>query len=87
MVFIEAMARGLPCIGRRAFAMPELIEDGVTGAIVDTLDPNELAAVIGRTLANDGIYAEVERRADEVAQRFTWDHAAATVIDIVSAHL
>jgi glycosyltransferase involved in cell wall biosynthesis len=87
MVFIEAMARGLPCIGRRAFAMPELIEDGVTGAIVDTLDPNELAAVIGRTLGNDGIYAEVERRADEVAQRFTWDHAAATVIDIVSAHL
>ena len=87
MVFIEAMARGLPCVGRRAFAMPELIADGVTGAIVDNLDPNDLAAVIGRTLADDGIYAEVERRADEVAQRFTWDHAAEKVIDIVGAHL
>ena len=64
-----------------------MIADGVTGAIVDNLDPNDLAAVIGRTLADDGIYAEVERRADEVAQRFTWDHAAEKVIDIVGAHL
>jgi glycosyltransferase involved in cell wall biosynthesis len=87
MVFIEAMARGLPCIGRRAFAMPELIDDGVTGAIVDTLDSNDLAAAIGRTLVNDDIYAEVERRADEVAQRFTWDHAAANVIEIISSNL
>lgn len=85
MVFVEAMTRGLPCVGRRAFAMPELIEDGVTGAIVDTLDPVDLAEVIARTLANDSIYEEVERRAPETAQKFTWDKTAATMIDIITS--
>ena len=83
MVFVEAMARGLPCVGRRAFAMPELIEDGVTGAIVDSLEPQVVADAIERTLANDEIYAEVERRADDVATRFSWDGAAARVIDVI----
>ena len=87
MVFVEAMARGLPCIGRRAFAMPELIEDGVTGAIVDTLDPAVVAQAVLNTLANDAIFAEVDRRAAEVAQRFTWERTAATMIDIIDAHV
>lgn len=87
MVFVEAMARGLPCIGRRAFAMPELIEDGVTGAIVDTLDPAVVAQAVLNTLANDAIFAEVDRRAAEVAQRFTWERTAATMIGIIDAHV
>jgi glycosyltransferase involved in cell wall biosynthesis len=83
MVFVEALARGLPCIGRRAFAMPELIDDGVTGAIVDSLDPKDVAEAIRRTLASDEIYAEVERQADQVATRFSWDQTAARVIKII----
>ena len=83
VVFIEAMARGLPCIGRNAFAMPELIEPGVTGGLVEVLDPTSLADMIEDVLANDAIYAEVERRAPQVAQRFTWDRTAASVIDFI----
>jgi glycosyltransferase involved in cell wall biosynthesis len=83
MVFVEALARGLPCIGRRAFAMPELIDDGVTGAIVDSLDPKDVAEAIRRTLASDEIYAEVEGQADQVATRFSWDQTAARVIKII----
>ena len=87
MVFVEALARGLPCIGRNAFAMPELIEDGVTGAIVDTLDPVVVAQAISETLANDAIFAEVERRADDVAAGFSWDRAATRVIDIIDSSM
>ena len=87
MVFVEALARGLPCIGRNAFAMPELIEDGVTGAIVDTLDPVVVAQAISQTLANDAIFAEVERRADDVAAKFSWDRSATTVIDIIESSM
>ena len=85
MVFIEALARGLPCVGRRAFAMPELIEDGVTGAIVDTLDPVELAAAIVRTLENDSIYEVTRARAVTAADTFSWDRTAATMIDFMSS--
>lgn len=33
--YLEAMSFGLPCIGTRHFAVPEIIEDDVTGMIVD----------------------------------------------------
>jgi glycosyltransferase involved in cell wall biosynthesis len=33
--FLEAMAFGIPCVGTRHFAVPEIVEDGVTGLLVD----------------------------------------------------
>jgi glycosyltransferase involved in cell wall biosynthesis len=87
MVFVEALARGLPCIGRRAFAMPELIEDGVTGAIVDTLDPIVLAESIVKTLADDSIYETTSARAATAAELFSWDRTAATMIDFMKSKL
>jgi glycosyltransferase involved in cell wall biosynthesis len=34
LVYLEAMARGLPCIGTTQFATPEIIENGKTGILV-----------------------------------------------------
>ena len=38
LVLIEAMACGTPAIAYRAGSVPELVEDGVTGFVVDDLD-------------------------------------------------
>ncbi|TJW23111.1 MAG: glycosyltransferase family 4 protein, partial [Mesorhizobium sp.] len=38
LVTIEAMACGTPVIAFRRGAVPEVIDDGVSGLIVDTLD-------------------------------------------------
>ncbi len=35
LVFLEAMARGLPCIATDQFATPEIIEHGKTGLLID----------------------------------------------------
>ncbi len=43
LVAIESLAAGTPVIGRRAGALPELIEHGVDGFIVDDLDEAEHA--------------------------------------------
>jgi glycosyltransferase involved in cell wall biosynthesis len=32
--FLEAMAHGIPCIGTRHFAVPEIVENEVTGLLV-----------------------------------------------------
>ncbi|MFK3889126.1 glycosyltransferase family 4 protein [Sphingomonas sp. NPDC079357] len=61
---IEAMACGTPVIATRRGSMPELIEDGVTGFLVDT--PQEAVAAIER--AGD-IDRAACRRA--VAERFS----------------
>jgi glycosyltransferase involved in cell wall biosynthesis len=78
-VFIEALSHGLPCIGRRAFAMPELIEAGVTGDLLERDDPAELATRIENVLANDEIYRNCEAKRASMLATFNWDRAARDV--------
>ena len=85
IVFIEALGRGLPCIGRRAFAMPEIIAHGRNGTLVDDDSPSELAAAIADTLMDDSIYEYTFNHAEAVAQSATWDATASRVVEIVSS--
>jgi glycosyltransferase involved in cell wall biosynthesis len=48
LVFIEAMAAGLPVVGTNVNAVPEIVEDGVTGLLVPPGDPRALAQALGR---------------------------------------
>lgn len=87
IALVEALGRGVPCVGRRAFAMPEIIDDGRTGALVDGDDPVELAEAAARVLADDRIYATTRERAGEVAGYYTWDRAAADMVRVVEGRL
>ena len=53
LVAIESMATGTPVIGRRAGALPEIIEEGRTGFLVDDVEEGRLAlervAMLDRT--------------------------------------
>ncbi|MDP1027551.1 glycosyltransferase family 4 protein [Sphingomonas sp. KR1UV-12] len=66
---VEAMACGTPVIAFARGSMPELIEDGVTGFLVDTVD--QAVAAIARV---DAIDRAACRRA--VAERFSVDRMA-----------
>src|SRR5207237_9547365 len=59
VVLAEALVAGLPCVARNAFAMPEIVEDGVTGALVASEDPDELAQALRRILSDSGVYRRV----------------------------
>ena len=49
-VLVEAMASGLPVISTRISAIPELIEDGITGTLVPPENPEAMAAAIRTVL-------------------------------------
>ena len=49
-VLMEAQSQGLPCVGTRVSAIPELIEHGVTGLLCPERDPEALAAHIERLI-------------------------------------
>ena len=72
---VEAMACGTPVIAYRRGSMPELIDDEVTGFLVDSFD--EAVAAIGRI-------GEIDRAAcrQAVAERFTVDRMADRYLEL-----
>ena len=58
LVFAEAMAAGLPVVACRAAAVPELVEDGRTGFLVNPGSPDELARAMETLLMNEGLSKE-----------------------------
>lgn len=62
LVAMEALAAGTPVIAYRSGALPEIVEDGVTGFLVD--DAREMAEAIGKvgTLSRTRCRAAAERR-------------------------
>lgn len=83
IVFAEALSAGLPCIARDAYAMPEIVQDQVTGALVRGEEPSELAQLILDVLANDLIYDRVERDRVDFAKRFSWPVAAQSIFELI----
>jgi len=64
LVMIEALASGTPVIGFRRASVPEIVDDGVTGFVVD--DAAGMAAAVGRL-------REIDRRVcrNEAERRFS----------------
>jgi glycosyltransferase involved in cell wall biosynthesis len=58
-VYTEAMAMGVPVVGTRVSAVPELISHGRTGLLVSPGAPEELASAMHRLLTNGALRARV----------------------------
>ena len=80
LVMIEAMACGTPVLAFRAGSVPEVIDEGVTGMIVDSLD--EAVAAMPRVLSLDR--AAVRRRFEE---RFSAKRMALDYVSVYEALL
>lgn len=62
-VFQEAAAAGLPTIGTRINAVPEIVVEGETGVLVDAGDRVALARALGALAASSGMRGEMGERA------------------------
>src|SRR3546814_13019583 len=56
-VLVEAQSQGLACLATRVAAIPELVDDGVTGVLVPPDNPAALDAALARLIP-----APAERR-------------------------
>lgn len=54
LVFLEAMAAGLPVVSTRVSAIPEVVLDGTTGLLVPARDPEALADALARLARDPG---------------------------------
>jgi glycosyltransferase involved in cell wall biosynthesis len=85
--FVEALAHGVPCVGRKAFAMAEIVRPGINGDLIEDDDPEILADRIARLLANPAIYERTAEQAAGIAAHYTWSRAAQDVYTAAHAAL
>ncbi len=68
-VLIEAMAVGLPVVATRVSAIPELVEDGATGTLVEPGNPGDMADALERVLLDPAGCRDRVNRAREKVER------------------
>jgi glycosyltransferase involved in cell wall biosynthesis len=77
IAYLDAMACGLPCVGTRIEAVPEIVRDGKTGLLVPPGDAVALAGALARLLADPARARRMGARGRaRVAERFPWSHVA-----------
>jgi glycosyltransferase involved in cell wall biosynthesis len=88
IVFAEAMAHKLPCIGSNICAMPEIIDHGQTGYLVPPREPTALAQRILTLLKNPEECREFGERGYRKYQRqFTWQAVTDRICEVISKEL
>jgi glycosyltransferase involved in cell wall biosynthesis len=84
----EAMMMGRPVVATSVGAVPELVEEGVTGALVPPLDPSALSNAILQIVENPSLQAAMGRRARERAiALFSAEECARIHLDAYTAAL
>ena len=75
-VLMEAQSQRLCCLATNVSAIPELMEDGVTGTLVPPDDIGALAAAVGELIRNPTLRAQYGA-AGEAKVRTRFDHLTA----------
>jgi glycosyltransferase involved in cell wall biosynthesis len=86
---VESFLRGRGVVGTRAGGIPDLVEDEVSGLLVDLGDAEALAAAIERLLSEDGLAARLGDGAAAAAAQWvsTPEEYAGRVLAVVEAVL
>lgn len=85
IVFAEALAFGVPCIGRNCYAMPEMIVHGQNGYLLEeTLEGSEaassLAELLMNTLENNPMKMLVEKQRSATTAYYSWNRVATQML-------
>lgn len=73
IVFLEAFAHGLPVVATNIGAIPDFVQEGASGYLVEPNDVSALADRLSALLENPSRCAEFGKRGyDLVRERYTW---------------
>jgi L-malate glycosyltransferase len=85
---LEAFASGVPVVSTAVGGVPYMLDDGVTGLLVQPSDPMGMADAILKLLTDEQLYSRIASAARSESQRYAWPEVKKrlfTVYDEVDA--
>jgi glycosyltransferase involved in cell wall biosynthesis len=86
MGFVEAMAAQVPVIGTKVGGIPEILDNGEAGVLVESGNSKDLASAIIALIGNESLRQKMITRGKERVEEFTWDNAVRN-LEFLYAHI
>jgi glycosyltransferase involved in cell wall biosynthesis len=86
-VSVEALMAGCPMVTVPVVGVDRVVEDGVTGVVLDGFEPSEMAEAVARLLADAATRAAMSRESRARTERFSASTAARVYAERLSAAL
>ncbi len=87
VTILEAMACGLPIVATRVGGVPDIIEDGANGYLINTKNPEQIAEALLKLLQDEQLREDISGNNREEVRRYRWDSVAATLEGIYQKSL
>jgi glycosyltransferase involved in cell wall biosynthesis len=84
-VVLEAMAHGRPVVGSRTGGIPDLVEDRLSGLLVQPNDPGALAEALSQILTDHGLRDRLAKGARARAEQFSTGAIVPRIEEIYTA--
>ena len=82
IILAEAMAAGTPIVASNLPAFTQLLDDGESGAIFESENPNSLAQTVLNLLANEKARSSLAIAGYEKAKSFDWDSVGEQILSV-----
>lgn len=73
-VILEAMVSGIPSVATNCGGIPDVIEHGKTGFLVEPRNPKQLAFYINKLLNDDKLWNAISKNCIKEVQKYSWDN-------------
>jgi len=84
IVYLESWRSGKPVVAARAGAVPEVVEDGMDGLLVEFGDVSAIAAAIERLLKDDVLRKKMgEAGRKKVSEKYRWSDKFSAYLSII----
>ena len=84
IVYLEAMSLGIPVIGTKDEGISDIIDNGISGFLVEYGNIFELKELILKLIDNPDILEQIGRNGQRVSLYYSWENNAKQWLDIVN---